>query len=120
MNELSRRGFLRVSALAGGGLLLSSFWEPLEAAGTAPKGAPADGPELNAFVRIHPDGSVTITAKNPEIGNGVKTMLPMLIADELDVEWKRVRVEQAPLDTQRFKDQWAGGGRAAAAVASAP
>ena len=112
MNELSRRGFLRVSALAGGGLLLSSFWEPLEAAGTAPKGAPADGPELNAFVRIHPDGSVTITAKNPEIGNGVKTMLPMLIADELDVEWKRVRVEQAPLDTQRFKDQWAGGSQA--------
>ena len=112
MSELSRRGFLRVSAVAGGGLLLSSFWEPLEAAGASPKAGPSAGPELNAFVRIHPDGSVTITAKNPEIGNGVKTMLPMLIADELDVEWKRVQVEQAPLDTKRYKDQWAGGSTA--------
>ena len=79
--ELSRRSFLRASAIAGGGLLLTSFWEPLEAA-TGSKAAPAD-PVLNAFIRIHPDGTVTIASKNPEIGQGVKTMLPMLIADEL-------------------------------------
>ena len=111
MSGLSRRGFLRASALAGGGLLLSSFFETADAAEATPAGA-ASGAELGAFVRIHPDGTVTIAAKNPEIGQGVKTMLPMLIADELDVEWKHVRVEQAPLDTRRFKDQWSGGSQA--------
>jgi isoquinoline 1-oxidoreductase subunit beta len=104
---VNRREFLRASALAGGGLLLSSYLEPLEAADG--KAAPA---ALDAFVRIAPNGIVTITAKNPEIGQGVKTMLPMLIAEELDVEWKNVRVEQASLDTARFKEQWAGGSTA--------
>ena len=114
MSGLSRRSFLRTSALAGGGLLLSSFFEPLEAADAAAPGAAAssNAAALNAFVRIHADGTVTIAAKNPEIGQGVKTMLPMLIADELDVEWKNVRVEQVPLDTIRFKDQWSGGSMA--------
>ena len=107
MSALTRRAFLRASAVAGGGLLLSSFWDPLEA--VEPAGKTGKEPALNAFVRIHPDGTVTIAAKNPEIGQGVKTTLPMLIADELDVEWKNVRVEQVPLDTTRFKDQWAGG-----------
>jgi len=112
MSELSRRAFLRASAVAGGGLLLSSSWEPLEAAEPSGAAGRARDPALSAFVRIHPDGTVTIAAKNPEIGQGVKTMLPMLIADELDVEWKRVQVEQVPLDTTRFKDQWAGGSTA--------
>ena len=113
MNELTRRAFLRASALAGGGLLLSGFWDAVEAAEPSPAtGQPGKEPALNAYVRIHPDGTVTIAAKNPEIGQGVKTMLPMLIADELDVEWKRVRIEQVPLDTTRFKDQWSGGSAA--------
>ncbi|MGZ3447164.1 MAG: molybdopterin cofactor-binding domain-containing protein, partial [Myxococcaceae bacterium] len=111
MSELTRRSFLRVSAVAGGGLLLSSFWDTLDAAAPA-AGAAKQDPSLNAFVRIHPDGSVTIAAKNPEIGQGVKTMLPMLIADELDVEWKQVRVEQVGLDTNLYKDQWSGGSQA--------
>jgi len=109
MTELSRRSFLRVSAVAGGGLLLSSFWDTPDAA--AP-GASTQEPSLNAFVRIHPDGTVTIAAKNPEIGQGVKTMLPMLIAEELDVEWSRVRVEQVGFDPKLYKDQWSGGSQA--------
>jgi isoquinoline 1-oxidoreductase beta subunit len=108
--ELSRRSFLRASAVAGGGLLLTSFWEPLEAA-TGSKAPHAD-PVLNAFIRIHPDGTVTIASKNPEIGQGVKTMLPMLIADELDVEWKHVRVEQVGFDPKKYENQWAGGSQA--------
>jgi len=108
--ELSRRSFLRVSAIAGGGLLLTSFWEPVEAA-TSSKRAPAD-PVLNAFIRIHPDGTVTIASKNPEIGQGVKTMLPMLIADELDVDWKQVKVEQVGFDPKKYENQWAGGSQA--------
>jgi isoquinoline 1-oxidoreductase beta subunit len=109
--RVDRRSFLRVTAIAGGGILLGSyikFGETAEAfaAGTAAETA------IGNFIRITPDGIVTIIAKNPEIGQGVKTMLPMLIADELDVDWKNVRIEQAPLDTTKFQGQSAGGSTA--------
>ena len=108
---VSRRDFLRVSAIAGGGILLASYIEPLGAAESL-GAAPAGDAALNAFIRITPDGIVTIIAKNPEVGQGVKTMLPMLIADELDVEWKNVRIEQGDLDTKNFQGQVAGGSTA--------
>ncbi len=108
---VTRRDFLRVSAIAGGGILLASYLEPLSAA-ESPGGVSAADATLNAFIRITPDGIITITAKNPEVGQGVKTMLPMLIAEELDVEWKNVRIEQAPLDTKNFQGQTAGGSTA--------
>src|SRR3954454_24621211 len=110
---VSRREFLRASSIVGGGLLLAGYIDLAhatpafaEAWGASPDFAP------NAFIRMTPDGIVTITAKNPEIGQGIKTMLPMLIADELDVDWKDVRIEQAPLDTNAFQNQWAGGSTA--------
>lgn len=106
---VSRRQFLRVTAIAGGGILLGSSLERFGVAGSLAAQSPA---ELNAFIRIMPDGIVTIIAKNPEIGQGVKTMLPMIIADELDVDWKDVRIEQAPLDTVKFTSQSAGGSTA--------
>jgi isoquinoline 1-oxidoreductase beta subunit len=108
---VSRREFLRASAIAGGGLLLASYVEPLSAAAARLPFAPSDA-SLNAFIRIMPDGIVTIVSKNPEVGQGIKTALPMLVAEELDVEWKNVRVEQAPLDTNRFTQQFAGGSTA--------
>jgi isoquinoline 1-oxidoreductase beta subunit len=112
-SRVDRREFLRVSSLVGGGLLLASYMDTAEAAAAVlnPSGAsPVFAP--NAFIKMSADGLVTIVAKNPEIGQGVKTMLPMLIADELDVDWSRVRIEQAPLDTTKFEDQWAGGSEA--------
>ncbi len=108
---VSRREFLRVTAIAGGGILLGTS---LERFGVTPALAATQASEFapNAFIRIMPDGIVTIIAKNPEIGQGVKTMLPMIIADELDVDWANVRIEQAPLDTVRFTAQSAGGSTA--------
>lgn len=104
---LSRRSFLRVSAVAGGGFLLGLYAEPARAARLAAPTAAGFTP--NAYIRITPDGVVTILAKNPEIGQGIKTSLPMLIAEELDVEWKDVRVEQAVNDPDRYGRQFAGG-----------
>jgi CO/xanthine dehydrogenase Mo-binding subunit len=64
---------------------------------------------LNAYVRIAPDNSVTIISKNPEIGQGIKTILPMLIAEELDVDWRQLHTQQATLDPARYGRQFAGG-----------
>ena len=103
--RLNRRSFLQMSALTGGGLALGLFDSPfLPAQGAAPR------PDLSplAFIRIAGDGTITIMARAPEIGQGVKTMLPMMIAEELDADWSKVRVEQADLD-DNFGGQSAGG-----------
>src|SRR5687767_7090173 len=97
----TRRDFLRVTSLVGGGLLFASYAEAADALSAFAPGAADFSP--NAFIRMTPDGVVTIIAKNPEIGQGVKTMLPMLIADELDVSWASVRIEQADLDTTKYE-----------------
>jgi isoquinoline 1-oxidoreductase beta subunit len=107
---MNRRHFLQLSTLAGGGLALGLYDKPLTGALAAAQAAPGRGGlSPRAFVEIHPDGMVTIQSKNPEIGQGVSTMLPMLIAEELDVEWGQVRVEQAGLDERAFGPQFAGG-----------
>jgi isoquinoline 1-oxidoreductase subunit beta len=107
---LARRNFLRASLAAGGGLLLTATIPVLSKAATLGRAA-ADAVALNAYVRIAPDGKVTITAKNPEVGQGIKIMLPMLIAEELDVAWSDVRIDQADLDP-RYPAQIAGGSQA--------
>ena len=85
--RVDRRSFLRVSALAGGGILLGTYLKTADAAEAFAASLAPSAPEFapNAFIRMTPDGLVTIIAKNPEIGQGMKTALPMLIADELDV-----------------------------------
>jgi len=110
---MNRRMFLRVTALAGGGMLVACYAEPIaKALATGQQGAPPVSLVPDTFIRIAPDGIVTLMAKNPEIGQGVKTMLPMLIAEELDVDWKDVRIEQADVDYQKYGTQYAGGSTA--------
>jgi isoquinoline 1-oxidoreductase subunit beta len=107
----SRRSFLKISATATGGLLVAYYAEPLAAlAAQAP--ASAQSFVAAAFVRVSPDNIFTIIGKNPEVGQGVKTSMPMLIAEELDVDWKDVRIEQADLDESRYGRQVAGGSTA--------
>jgi isoquinoline 1-oxidoreductase beta subunit len=101
----SRRGFIQASASAAG--LLIAF-QVAPKAGAAEAGAKP----LNAYVRVAPDGYVTIMAKNPEIGQGVMTSLPMMIAEELDVPWEMVRIEQADNDPKLYGRQFAGGSMA--------
>jgi len=107
---MNRRSFLRVTALAGGGLLAAVYLDPVSdvfaQGGTAPQNFVP-----NAFIKIARDGTVTIIGKNPEIGQGIKTTLPMIIADELDVDWKDVTVEQGDLDA-KYGQQNAGGSTA--------
>jgi isoquinoline 1-oxidoreductase subunit beta len=103
---LDRRSFLRVSAVAGGGMMLALHLEPAE---LFAQGPPPGTFDALAFVTINADGTVTIMNKNPEIGQGVKNMLPMIIADELDVDWSSVKVEQAAVDGSKFGAQFAGG-----------
>ena len=103
--ELDRRFFLKATLLAGGTLALDLSVPLARAAQASPV-------VLNAFIRIAPDNIVTIGAKNPEIGQGVRTMLPMLIAEELDVDWSQVRIEQAIANEKVFGPQFAGGSMA--------
>jgi isoquinoline 1-oxidoreductase beta subunit len=100
----TRRSLLKTGAVAGGGLFLS--W------GLNPDGAlaaPAAPMELNAFIRIMPDGVITIMGKNPECGQGIKTMLPMVIAEELEADWSKVFIEQAMSEPAKYGTQVAGG-----------
>ncbi|HEX4228799.1 MAG TPA: molybdopterin cofactor-binding domain-containing protein [Bryobacteraceae bacterium] len=107
--RVTRRSFLYVTALAGGGMMIGTSVER-KLFGQRP--AQADL-KPDTFVRIARDGTVTLVSRNPEIGQGIKNMLPMLIAEELDVDWKSVKVEQANFDTARYGLQTTGGSRAA-------
>jgi isoquinoline 1-oxidoreductase beta subunit len=104
MTHTDRRGFFKTTALAGGGFLLGG-WLPEKAVA---RKAAAAAFTPNVFIRITPQGAVTLFAKTPEIGQGVKTTLPMIVAEELEVDWEKVTVEQGAVDP-RFGGQTAGG-----------
>ncbi len=103
---VSRRSFLKLSGMAGGGLLLAFHVGDEAFANGGEKGFMP-----NAFVRIAPDGTIIIYSKGPEIGQGIKTSFPMIVAEELDADWSRVKVEQAAVNPAVFGRQSAGGSR---------
>ncbi len=103
---VSRRDFFKISGLAGGGLALAFY---IKSGGDAAAAEMASGDFTpNAFIRISPAGKVTIVSKQPEMGQGVKTSLPMIIAEQLEVPWKDVMIEQGDFDA-KYGNQGAGG-----------
>jgi isoquinoline 1-oxidoreductase beta subunit len=107
---IDRRSFLKVSALAGGGMMLSFSW--LAGCKPTPEEAlamPKEWFELNSYIKIGENGLVTLMSPNPEFGSNVKTSMPMILAEELDVDWKNVVVEQADFYPERFDRQFTGG-----------
>ncbi|MHA7128793.1 xanthine dehydrogenase family protein molybdopterin-binding subunit [Algoriphagus namhaensis] len=107
--EMNRRNFLKVSAASGTGLLIGFNWLTGCTPSTPEMSIPKDWTDINAFIKIADNGLVTIFSPNPEIGQNVKTAMPMIVAEELDVDWKKVIVEQADLNTIKYNRQIAGG-----------
>lgn len=111
--KIGRRSFLKTSTAAGGGLLIGFSWltscSPL-VEGAEEVAIPNEWFKINGYIKIGDTGMVTIYSPNPEIGQNVMTSMPMIVAEELDVPWKNVVVEQGKLDSDAFKNpQFAGG-----------
>ena len=111
--SVGRRAFLKSSALAGGGLMLGFSW--LASCQSKPEeevlAMPEEWFEINSYLKIGDNGVVTIYTPNPEFGQNVRTSMPMLIAEELDMDWDKVIVEQAPYHTKKYGFQFTGGSR---------
>lgn len=108
--SINRRSFLKSTALAGGGIMIGFNWLLYSnSEKVSSEQIPEDWFKLNAYLKIAKDGTVTILAPNPEFGQNVKTSMPMIIADELDIDWSNVVVEQAPFNTDLYTRQFAGG-----------
>ncbi|MCZ6831603.1 MAG: molybdopterin-dependent oxidoreductase, partial [Gammaproteobacteria bacterium] len=100
--KTSRREFIQLTGVVGGGLVIGFH---------LPGRAGTDVSSLNAYVQVLPDNRVIIAAKNPEVGQGVKTSLPMIVAEELDVDWQQVEVIQSEINKELYGRQYAGGSR---------
>ena len=113
-SPVSRRDFLKLTGIAGGGLVLGFYFKGSAEASAAEVVNASSGGEgrLNAYIRIAPTNVVTLTSKRPEMGQGVKTSLPMIIAEQLEVDWKNVVIEQAGLDEAAFGNSQGAGGSA--------
>lgn len=110
--HIDRRSFFKTTAVVGGGMLIGFNWlaacQPQEKVSGLIQ-MPEEWFKINAYLKIGDNGVVTILSQNPEIGQNVKTSMPMIVAEELDVDWDNVVVEQAPLDPEAFERQVAGG-----------
>src|SRR5438093_1566483 len=105
--QLNRRSFIKISALAGGGILIGFYSENgliAQQRGAAPPVTPINP---NTYIKVHPDNTFTIVAKNPETGQGIRNSLPTIVADEFDVDWKQVKIEQSDRDDKYARDMGA-------------
>lgn len=111
--SFGRRTFLKSSAMAGGGMMLGFSWLASCQSRTEEEilAMPEEWFEINSYLKIGDNGVVTIYAPNPEFGQNVRTSMPMLIAEELDIDWKKVIVEQAPYHSEDYGFQFTGGSR---------
>lgn len=107
----SRRDFLKLTSLTGGGLMLGFSWFNADAESPViiEKIPFADNKSFNNYLSIASDGTITILSPNPELGQNIMTSFPMIVAEELDADWTKVKVLQAPLDTKAFDRQLTGG-----------
>lgn len=111
LEQTSRRSFMKIAAAAGGGLFLGFNWSnstALPVVVDAEKVA-AGSINFNSYLSIGTDNIITIVSPNPEIGQGIKTAFPMVVAEELDADWKQVKTVQGNLDTSIFERQVTGG-----------
>jgi isoquinoline 1-oxidoreductase beta subunit len=109
--QKSRRDFMKNISLVGGGLMLGFKWNSAMAEMPAilNAAAPIAVPSFNSYLSIAPDGIVNIFSPNPELGQNIMTSFAQIVAEELDADWTKVRVSQAPLDTKAFDRQLTGG-----------
>ncbi len=109
LNKTNRRDFLKITSLTGGGLVLGFSWFGSEAAPVVLSNtAVATEMNFNSYLSIATDGTITILSPNPELGQNIMTSFPMIVAEELDADWNKVKVLQAPLD-KKFERQSTGG-----------
>jgi isoquinoline 1-oxidoreductase beta subunit len=104
--QMNRRSFIQLTALAGGGLLVGVYASETEMLAQRGPAGPPPPVNPNNYITVHPDNTFTLMARNPETGQGMRNALPMIIAEEFDVDWKQVKVEQGDLDAARY-----GGGQ---------
>src|SRR6187399_1499136 len=110
--KTSRRNFIKLAATAGGGLFLGFNWETSEAGAMnvlTEEAILAGEINFNSYLSISPEGVITIFSPNPELGQNIKTSFPMIVAEELDADWNKVKVVQANLDTKKYERQLTGG-----------
>src|SRR4026208_2491668 len=108
LNKTSRRDFLKITSLTGGGLVLGFSWFGSDATPVILNNPTVADLNFNSYLSIATDGMITIFSPNPELGQNVMTPFPMIVADELDADWSKVKAVQAPLD-KKFDRQSTGG-----------
>jgi len=111
VEQTSRRNFLKIAAATGGGLFLGFNWANAAALPSVvnPESLAEGAVNFNSFLTIGTDNLITICSPNPEIGQGIKTAFPMIVAEELDADWTLVKTVQAHLDTNKYERQVTGG-----------
>lgn len=99
LTKTNRRDFLKLGLTASGGLLLGFNWSNASALTAVSESEIAAGlVDFNSYLSISSDDVITIFSPNPELGQNIKTSFPMIVAEELDADWKKVKVVQALLD----------------------